>query len=155
MTKFLPDTLFSNIIEHAPLISIDLCIVHQDKILLGKRINPPAKDYYFTPGGRIYKNEPWKDAMKRIAKEELSLDIKVSSWELMGMWDHFYKDSVMNENISTHYVNMPYYSEFSNLPALSIDSQHSELSWFDLSICKNNNWIHPYTQNYIQWILKR
>jgi len=155
MTKFLPRTVFSNIIEYAPLISIDLCIAHQGKILLGKRNNPPAKDFYFTPGGRIYKNEPWQDAMQRIAQDELGLDIQVSDWQLMGMWDHFYKDSIINDQISTHYVNMPYYFEFTTLPDLYLDSQHSALSWFEISSCQNNDMIHPYTQNYIQWILNR
>ena len=155
MTQFLSTQTFAKVIENAPLISIDLCIVHQDKILLGKRNNPPAKDFYFTPGGRIYKNEPWQDAMQRIAKDELGIDIQVSEWQLMGMWDHFYKDSIINEDISTHYVNMPYYYELSTLPDLFLDYQHSELSWFELSSCKSNDMIHPYTQNYIQWILNR
>lgn len=155
MTQFLSAQTFSNVIEHAPLISIDLCIVHQGKILLGKRNNPPAKDFYFTPGGRIYKNEPWQDAMQRIGQDELGLDIQVSNWQLMGMWDHFYKDSIINKDISTHYVNMPYYFEVSILPDLSSDSQHSSLSWFELSRCQSNDTIHPYTQNYIQWILNR
>ena len=155
MTKFLPRAVFSNIIEYAPLISIDFCIVHKDKILLGKRNNPPAKNFYFTPGGRIYKNEPWQVAMQRIAKTELGLCIKVNDFQLMGMWDHFYTDSIIDENISTHYVNTPYYFELSTLPDFSIDSQHSELSWFELSSCQSNDMIHPYTQNYVQWILNR
>ena len=155
MTKFLPDKVFSKIIEHAPLISIDLCIVHQGKILLGKRNNPPTRNFYFAPGGRIYKNEPWKDAMHRIAKDELGLDIQVCDCQLMGIWDHFYEDSIIDDDISTHYVNMPYYFEVSTVPNFSLDSQHSELSRFELYSCQSNDMIHPYTQNYIQWILNR
>ena len=155
MTKFLSKETFSIIIEHAPLISIDLCIVLNGKILLGKRNNPPAKDFYFTPGGRVYKNEPWQDAAKRIAHDELGLQILVSELQLMGMWDHFYTDSIINDDISTHYVNIPHYIELTRLPVFSADTQHSELSWFELSSCFNNKMIHPYTQNYIQCILNR
>ena len=35
------------------MITIDLCITNNEKILLGKRNNPPAKNFYFVPGGRI------------------------------------------------------------------------------------------------------
>ena len=53
---FLEKELFSSIIENTPLISIDLVVKnHENKILLGKRINKPAYNSWFVPGGRIYK----------------------------------------------------------------------------------------------------
>ena len=55
---FLEKELFSSIIENTPLISIDLVVKnHENKILLGKRINKPAYNSWFVPGGRIYKDE--------------------------------------------------------------------------------------------------
>ena len=57
------------IIKATPLVSIDLIIRNPShKILLGKRINRPAKDYWFVPGGRIIKNETIAHALKRISK---------------------------------------------------------------------------------------
>ena len=49
---------FRTVIENAPLISIDLYLIFEGQILLGKRNNEPLKDEWFTPGGRIHKNEP-------------------------------------------------------------------------------------------------
>ena len=46
---------FKIIIENTPLVSIDLCIVCDSQILLGKRENEPLKGVWFTPGGRIFK----------------------------------------------------------------------------------------------------
>jgi colanic acid biosynthesis protein WcaH len=48
--------LFKTIVEHTPLISIDLIVYNDESdVLLGKRVNPPAQNYYFVPRGRIYK----------------------------------------------------------------------------------------------------
>ena len=54
---FLPKDEYSKIIKQTPLVSIDVCILKGRNILLGKRINPPAKDFFFVPGGRIFKSE--------------------------------------------------------------------------------------------------
>lgn len=68
---------FKIVVDNTPLISIDFIIKNSDsKILLGKRVNKPAKDYLFTLGGRVYKNEKLNDAKQRILKEEVGLDIK-------------------------------------------------------------------------------
>ena len=73
MSSFLDCETFNAVIKSAPLVSIDLCLVFEDKILLGKRNNEPLKDQWFTPGGRIQKNESWQAALRRIALSELGL----------------------------------------------------------------------------------
>jgi colanic acid biosynthesis protein WcaH len=70
---FLEKDIFKCIVEFAPLISIDFLIKKDNKFLLGRRINSPAKGYYFTIGGRIFKNETIQNAKHRILKEELNL----------------------------------------------------------------------------------
>ena len=77
---------FKTVIENAPLVSIDLCLVWDGQVLLGKRTNEPLKGEWFTPGGRIHKNETWQDALLRIVKAELGLcDTAVESFSLMGV----------------------------------------------------------------------
>ena len=49
---------FKIIIEKTPLVSIDLCIVCDSQIILGKRENEPLKGVWFTPGGPILKRNP-------------------------------------------------------------------------------------------------
>lgn len=146
---------FKSIIESTPLVSIDLCLICNGQILFGKRNNEPLRGRWFTPGGRIHKNETWQDALLRIARLELGLrDIALEDLILMGIWDHFYKNSAFDQNISTHYVNLPHYSEVESKPQIILDDQHSEFKWFDLSMVANGRKFHPYMRNYASWLLK-
>ena len=147
---------FKIIIENAPLVSIDLCIICDSQVLLGKRNNEPLRGVWFTPGGRILKNEAWQDALLRIAEVELGLtDIAVEDFSLMGMWDHFYSNSALDQNTSTHYVNLPHYAEFKSKPQITLDDQHGEFKWFDLSVVSNDEKFHLYMRNYAGWLLKK
>ena len=135
---------FKTVIENTPLVSIDLCLVCNGQVLLGRRTNEPLKGRWFTPGGRIHKNETWQDALLRIAEVELGLSgIAVDDCALMGMWDHFYNNSALDQNTSTHYVNLPHYAEFKSKPQIALDDQHSESEWFDLEVVSNNQKSNP------------
>lgn len=67
---------FKTVVKNTPLVSIDLCIVCDGKILLGKRKNDPLKGFFYTPGGRVLKNEAHVDCLKRVAMSELGLIIR-------------------------------------------------------------------------------
>ena len=147
---------FKTIIENTPLVSIDLCLICNGQILLGKRSNEPLKGRWFTPGGRIHKNETWQDALLRIAEAELGISgIVVEGFSLMGMWDHFYNNSALDQNTSTHYVNLPHYAEFKSKPQITLDDQHGEFKWFDLSVVADDEKFNPYMRNYAIWLLNR
>ena len=143
-------------IENTPLVSIDLCLVCDGKLLLGKRTNEPLKGEWFTPGGRMHKNETWQDALLRIVELELGLSgIAVEDFSLMGIWDHFYNNSALDQNTSTHYVNLPHYSEFKYKPQITLDDQHGTCYWFDLAVVSNDEKFHIYIRNYAGWLLSR
>lgn len=151
---------FKSVIENTPLVSIDLCLVCNDQILLGKRRNEPLKGRWFTPGGRIHKNESWQDALLRIAEVELGLglgldlgDTSLECFSLMGVWDHFYNNSAFDQNTSTHYVNLPHYADLQAEPEITLDDQHGEFKWFELSVVSNDEKFHPYMRNYAIWLL--
>jgi len=147
---------FNIVIENMPLVSIDLCLVCDGQLLLGKRNNQPVKGEWFTPGGRIYKNETWQDALLRIVEVELGLSrIAVEDFALMGMWDHFYNNSALDQKTSTHYVNLPHYAEFKSKPQITLDDQHAEFKWFDLAKVSNDEKFHPYMRNYVNWLLNK
>ena len=73
----------------------------------------------------------------------------------MGMWDHFYSNSALDQNTSTHYVNLPHYAEFKSKPQITLDDQHGEFKWFDLSVVCDDERFHPYMRNYAGWLLKK
>jgi colanic acid biosynthesis protein WcaH len=55
----LPIDRFRNVVRDSVLVSLDLLIVNDKaEVLVGRRQNPPAKDWLFVPGGRVYKEEP-------------------------------------------------------------------------------------------------
>ncbi len=145
---------FRTVIENAPLVSIDLCLVNEGRILLGKRANEPLKGEWFTPGGRIYKDETWQSALSRVVKVELGLDfLRVEDFSLMGIWDHFYAESAVGKDISTHYVNLTHCIFLKSKPDVIEDQQHNEFQWFDLSLVSYGDSFHPYIKNYAEWLL--
>ena len=134
-------------------MSIDLCVICEGHLLLGKRSNEPLKGIWFTPGGRIYKNEKWRDSLQRVALTELGLSVsKLKSFTLMGVWDHFYPNSMYDQSISTHYVNLPHYLYLNEKPIIRGDYQHTEFNWFDLEVIVGDDTFHPYIRNYADWL---
>ncbi len=110
----LNDKIFRVIVDSTPLISIDILLKKDNTILLGKRPNKPAEGYFFSTGSRINKNETINNAMVRIAKYELNIELK-STPKFIGVFEHFYDDSVYRD-VSTHYVNLAYELEVDNSP---------------------------------------
>ncbi|HUH42896.1 MAG TPA: NUDIX domain-containing protein [Sulfurimonas sp.] len=149
MSKFIPTEQFKTVVEYAPLISIDLVTIYQDKVLLGKRVNKPAFGFYFTTGGIVRKNESFKDAQKRIAKDELGIELTQKP-KFIGVFEHFYYDSIF-EDISTHYVNHGYLleldKELKNIP----QEQHSIYKWFTIKELMNSNEVHKYVKDYFKF----
>ncbi|EMP5337326.1 GDP-mannose mannosyl hydrolase [Citrobacter freundii] len=141
--------LFKTIVNYAPLISIDLIVYNsKSEVLLGKRINPPAKNYYFVPGGRVYKNEKIADAFDRICQSELGCEIEFSSVIPCGVFEHFYSDAFVGEDISTHYIVLAYEihmdAELQKLPP----AQHAEYTYMSVERIRKNPNVHHYTQQY-------
>ena len=155
---FLSKPNFAEIVRNTPLVSIDLCILKGRKILLGKRLNPPAENFFFVPGGRIYKSELKKDSLKRILRDELGFTLKTNHEEFirdLGSYEHFYNNNFMNnKNFGTHYVVLafliPYKYLIKNINQ-KIHEQHSEYIWVDLENIKDNDLnIHQYTLQYFK-----
>ena len=77
ITEKLSEEIWRTCVDSMPIFGIDMIIFSQTcGVLMGRRINNPAKGKLFVPGGRVYKNEARKDAFKRILKNETGLNIK-------------------------------------------------------------------------------
>jgi colanic acid biosynthesis protein WcaH len=144
----LGDQTFKTVIDSTPLISIDLLVKKDNKILLGRRINKPAQGYLFSIGGRVYKNETINDAMARIAKNEINIELKLTP-KFVGVFEHFY-DNGIYKDVSTHYINLAYevnvYNEMLNLPT----EQHSEYQWLSINELLNSRQVHEYVKDYFR-----
>lgn len=146
----LPAEVFASVVANAPLISIDLIIENaQGQILLGLRTNPPAKDYWFVPGGRIRKGEKLDDAFARLTREELGIAASRSEARLLGVYEHFYDtDFTGMEGRSTHYIVLAYRLTVSRHEWPLPQQQHSEYQWIDEDRVAYLPSVHPYTQAY-------
>jgi len=146
--KMLPLEKFKTLIDIAPLVSMDFIIKNsENKILLGKRVNKPAFGYYFTLGGRVLKNEKLADAKKRILKEETELNINDFNPKFIGVFEHFYKDSFVDDNISTHYINLAYEIDVSYIQALP-QKQHNDYIWLTVEEIMASDIVNKYVKEY-------
>jgi colanic acid biosynthesis protein WcaH len=141
----LDDQIFKTVVDSAPLVSIDILLKKDNKVLLGRRANKPAQDYFFSTGGRINKNETIDNAMARIALNELNVDLK-SVPKFIGVFEHFYDDSIYKD-VSTHYVNLAYEYEVKEVLDLP-NEQHNEYQWFSIDELIESKQVHKYVKDY-------
>ena len=67
---------------------------------------------------------------------------------MLEVWDHFFRNSVIGQGLSTHYVNVPHCREFQPRPKISLEDQHPEFGWFDQSVVANYKVIQDYISSY-------
>ena len=156
---FLSETEFTKFVSKMPLVSIDICILKDRRILLGRRKNCPAKDFYFVPGGRIRKNEKINKAIDRILINEIGYKFnidKIKNTKFLGVYEHFYNDNFLgNLKFGTHYVVLAFLIKFERLEKDSnqdkIFDQHSEYIWHEFEKESPINLkIHDYTLEYFK-----
>jgi len=153
----LDDQTFKTVINSTPLISIDLLVKKDNKILLGKRINKPAQGYLFSIGGRVYKNESIQQATARIAKTELNIELFSSMPprgvklipKFIGVFEHFYDDGIYKD-VSTHYINLAYEVDINNEILNLPNDQHNEYQWLSINELLNSKQVHKYVKNYFR-----
>jgi len=140
------------IIEATPLVSVDLIIRNPfQQVLLGKRINRPAKGYWFVPGGRILKNETINQALKRISEVEVGLNLLTKAPRLFGAYDHIYDDNFLNINgINTHYVVLAFTITLQKEIEVKPDDQHSDLKWWEIDNLLEEPTVHQNTKVYFK-----
>src|SRR6476661_50619 len=125
-TGYLPDELYTRILESTPILCVDLVIRRKGRYLLVKRSNPPMKGEWWVPGGRVFRGEKARDAVVRKAREELGLS--VGNLELMGYYEEFYRDSALG--VPYHALSLVFTAEPENEDVVLSD-ESSEWGWFD------------------------
>jgi colanic acid biosynthesis protein WcaH len=150
----LNEDTFLEVVRHAPLVSIDLIVESPEgRILLGHRLNAPARGFWFVPGGRIYKNETLAAALARISLIELGCEYALSTAVPLGCYEHFYQDNFSTTpDISTHYVVLAYQLTLNQLSDAQMtmlpDSQHDNYRWFERAEIIKNPAVHANTRAY-------
>ena len=142
---------FIQIVKSSPLISIDLIIQNEkEEVLLGWRTNLPAQHFWFVPGGRIRKDEKFRDAFSRIVKTETGMDKGLEEAEFHGIYEHIYpgENFAGEANFGTHYIVIAYRirleSTLSELPK----EQHTKYWWAPVDELLAAQDVHTNTKNY-------
>ena len=105
MSKIIPEGLYRKIISSVPILTVDALIQNKrGNYLLVKRNNKPLKGQWFVSGGRVYKNETLKNAIRRKVREELGL--KVIWAKPIGYYEDFYKSNAFNLKEGVHTVSV-------------------------------------------------
>jgi len=159
----LPLAQFQQAVAALPLVSVDWVLTNPaGELLVGQRLNAPARGAWFTPGGRIRKGEPLAAALRRVAEEELGLADEPAGalaqrGELLGAWDHFYPDAAFSPTVPTHYVNLPYAARLTeaevNALGLPVGEQHGSWQWLPLAQAADT--VHEHVKPYVAWLQAR
>jgi len=144
----LDDQTFKTVINSTPLISIDLLVKKDNKVLLGKRINKPTQGYLFSIGSRVYKNESIQQVTAHIAKTELNIELKLTP-KFVGVFEHFY-DNGIYKDVSTHYINLAYEVDINNEILNLPNDQHNEYQWLSINELLSSKQVHKYVKDYFR-----
>ena len=147
---WLDEQTFETVVSSVPLVSIDLIVRNPTgRVLLGKRVNRPAEGYWFVPGGRILKNETLSEAFLRLTQTELGSSLSILKAHYIGLFEHFYSDSIFGQDVSTHYLVHGF--EVSVDAELSLPSQqHCDYRWLSEADVLSDEKVHTHSKWYFQ-----
>lgn len=146
----LPLERYRTAMEELPLVTIDVIFLNPErtKILLGKRTNEPYAGIFYSFGGRLYKNEDFLDAARRIAKEEVGIELSPSGLTFAGVLNEINAASIF-ERVNYHAVDV-YFVYVIDGKSVKPDGQHSALAWFPV----DDAHLHPNVRARIEGALR-
>jgi colanic acid biosynthesis protein WcaH len=140
----IPEPDFATCLRHMPQPCVDLVVAYDGGVLLARRQNEPAKGRLFWPGGRLYKGERLDDAPRRVAREELGLEVRVE--ERLGVSEHFWEETSVAGVESRHTIPVVYrvVPEPAGQP-VELDAQHGEYQ----VLREPRDDLHEYVREYV------
>jgi colanic acid biosynthesis protein WcaH len=129
------ETLYTEIKSKIPIPCVDLLVMYEGKLLLMLRNNPPAKDLWFTPGGRVHKGETLEQAACRLLWEETKLTpLKL---EQKGAMTHIW---LRFQTVTVFYLVTV------SCQGVTMNEEHRAYKWIETRSDK----LHPYLCEMIQ-----
>lgn len=146
--KWIPPAEWKVIVENVPIVSVDLVVLSPSGVVLGKRVNEPARGEWFVPGGRVRKNERLIAAVDRIAVDELGVQ-SLTIEESLGCYEHIYPTADIDGVDGKHYLANGFVVEtHSTVDEMCLDDQHDEVRAFGVSALPRD--LHEYTATYLR-----
>lgn len=105
-----------------PVIGIGAVVIHDSKVLLVKRANPPKQGLWCIPGGKVEFGESLQQAAEREIKEETGVVIKAKA--------PVYVFDLIDDG-KLHYIIVDLLAEYvSGVPSAGDDADDAK--WFSL-----------------------
>lgn len=163
----LPKSQWLEVVQRAPLVSIDLIVTNaQGEVLLGWRSNQPAQHHWFVPGGVVRKGETLQQAFERTVFDELGISTGLNRMAVFDtVYEHHYAENFANEaGFGTHYVVLAHRLDVRALNArgetqgvaglFNLDAlpkaQHTDYAWVAVPELLAHPKVHPMTKAYFQ-----
>jgi len=143
---------FAEVVRLTPLVAIDLVVrSNEGRVLVGRRINEPAKGVFFVPGGRISKNETKAAAFQRISKEELGTALEIDQARFLGAYEHFYPTNRFGiAGFGTHYLTLGFEVSAELKSSVLPADQHGEYAWLTPDELLSRTDVHDNTKAYFR-----
>lgn len=74
----IPFKEFNRVYKKVPRLAVDVIIKTPKGVLLSKRSIEPCKGMWHIPGGTVLFGKKLKDTVKRVAEEEVGIDVTIS-----------------------------------------------------------------------------
>lgn len=129
--KTMPVIEYKNVVDKIPICCVDLIVLYKKKVLLLYRNNEPAKDQWWVPGGRVYKNEKLEEAVIRKSYEEIGVNVKIV--KKLGAFESMFEKGPFEDlkngmhTINVVFVVVPVNDNFQ----IKIDETSSNYKWID------------------------
>lgn len=150
--SLLPLPTYRMLMDLAPICTVDVLFFNPERTetLLFKRTNDPLKGWYYSAGGRLWKNESLVDCALRQAKREAGMTLARDLLTFGGVLEELNTNSIFPD-VAYHAVNLFYGYPLSKYVPVVLDDQHSELRWFSV----DDPSLHPYLKQKIRETLAR
>jgi colanic acid biosynthesis protein WcaH len=139
----IPEGVFADYVDRLPQVCVEVVVTHDGGVLLVRRTNQPAEGEWFWPGSRLRKGERLGTAARRVAQEELGLEVSVD--RRLGVQEHFWNSASPEGADSRHTVNVVYEASPVGGLEVTLDDQHD--GWRLLRASESS--LHEYVCEYL------
>lgn len=126
---FIKKELYIKILQHIPILCVDVIIKNKNKFLLLKRNNEPLKNFFYLPGGRVFKCENLHYSAIRKISEETGLKVLKKQLDIVGIYQDTFNRNAFDDHERYNTVSIVFLIELISIENIRYDSQSTDFKW--------------------------